>query len=109
MTAQSPKSRRGHAPGETPAVDNNPVTKSGGSRPEHKASSLAKSKEHVPKKSATGWDGAGKGIQSGYASVPVHSPAPSQAGKPGYASDHPEASKNPSGGNACSYPRGGKR
>jgi len=84
---QSPKSKRGHAPGENPSSDDNPVTKSGGTHPERHASSLAASREHVPKKGGSA--GNAGGVQSGYSSVPVHSAAPSQAGRAGYQTCNP--------------------
>jgi hypothetical protein len=77
---QSPKSKRAKAPGEKPASDNNPVSNSGGTRPERHGSSLAKSKAHVPKRGGTA--GNAGGVQSGYSAVPVHSPAPHQGGGP---------------------------
>lgn len=104
---QSPKSKRPHAPGEMPATDNNPVQRSGG-QTGRQGSGMAKSKAHVPRHSATGPSGAGN-VQSGYSAVSTSPSAPSQAGKPGYVDAPPEARKSPSGGNACSYPRGHKR
>jgi hypothetical protein len=97
---QSPRSRRPHGPGEKPASDGNPQPKSGGNTG-HESGSSGKSKAHVPKTSPYGHHGSP--VQSGPGSHPTTSPAPSQAGSPGYA-DSSEAKRK--GGTAHQFPRG---
>ena len=86
---QSPKSQRAHAPGESPSSDDNPTAKSGGVHPERHNSEQARSREHVPSKSAYGHSEAGKGNKADYSPRPTHSETPSQAGRPGYQTCNP--------------------
>ena len=87
---QSPKSKRAKAPCEATPSDGNPTEKSGGTHAERHGSEQAKSKAHVPKHSASGHSGAGRGYTPQYAAtVPVHSETPSQAGRAGYQTCNP--------------------
>ena len=94
----STKSQRPKAPGEKPAVDNLPQVKSGGlgaqqgtsqANPPGPRPGSAAGKTH-------GWAGAG-GLSTDRSPRPVGAPAPSQAGKPGFATSEDAKRKGGTG------------
>ena len=98
---QSPKSKRSHAPGESPASDNNPIknvgSPQGGTQPKQSGGSTVKSRAN-PK---------GSGNDKGGPMYHSRSAGASQAfsgGKAGYAGDSPDAQRK--GGTSTQFPNG---